>query len=398
MKNKQLASVGLTLALMWAGHFLVDVMIGFWSIYKTISGVDLALAGLIAGICPFIGEGMQVLFGSIGDRGYRKLLFLFGIIATCASAFFPVYQSYLFFFFVYLVTCIGSGAFHPTAVAITSSLTQHRKGLYITIFASGGALGLALSHTIFSLWYLHFQLSTAWLIVPAIVLFMFTVMQTMPGALPQPSQPGKRYGLKALKKLFGHRELRILYFSQVCILSIYWGMIFLLPDVLTSKGYPEWVCFGAGHFVFIMGGALMMIPGGHLSDRFSARSVLLVSNMVGCVIFYLFLLTPYLSIPVALLLLSMMGASLGTANPVAVALGNKIMPSRPGLVSAFLMGMVWCVAEWIGPGGGGMLTKLFTDNAPVFALSTLGVLFCIGTAMTALLPSAVDKEFELDLA
>lgn len=397
MRNS-MASVGMTLALMWIGHFLVDVMIGFWSVYKTISGVDLAIAGLIAGICPFIGEGMQLLFGSIGDRGYRKPLFLFGVATAGASALLPLYQSYFYFFLLFLLTCIGSGAFHPTAVAITSGLTQNRKGLFITIFASGGALGLALSHMIFSVWYLHFRLPTAWLMLPAFVLVFYAATKTMPGALHKPTQAGRRYGLKALKKLFAYRDLRVLYLSQVCIQSIYWGTMFLLPDVLTSKGYPTWMCFGAGHFVYIIGGAFMMIPGGYLSDRFSARSVLLISNMAGCVIFYLFLLTPNLPLPSALVLLAMMGASLGTANPVAVALGNRIMPSRPGLVSAFLMGMVWCVAEWLGPGGGGLLTKLFSENAPTFALSTLGLLFCVGTAMTALLPRSVDKEFELDLA
>lgn len=396
--KKGMASAGLTLAMMWIAHFLVDVMIGFWSVYKTISGVDLAIAGLIAGICPFIGEGMQLLFGSIGDRGYRKQLFLFGVAATGVSSLLPLYESYFYFFLIFLLTCIGSGAFHPTAVAITSGLTQKRKGLLITIFASGGALGLALSHMIFSLWYLHFQFSTAWLILPALVLVLYTTTKTMPGASDRPAQAGRRYGFEALRKLFGYRDLRVLYFSQVCIQSIYWGMMFLLPDVLTSKGYPAWMCFGVGHFVYIIGGAFMMIPGGYLSDRFSARSVLLVSSTMGCALFYLFLLTPYLPIPAALILLALTGASLGMANPVAVALGNKIMPSRPGLVSAFLMGMVWCVAEWLGPGGGGLLTKLFSENAPTFALSTLGLLFCVGTALTALLPSTVDQEFELDLA
>lgn len=396
--NKNLASVALTLTIMWIGHFLVDVMIGFWSVYKTIAGVDLAIAGLIAGICPFIGEGMQIIFGSIGDRGYRKVLFISGVAATCASALLPFYHNPFYYFVLFLITCIGSGAFHPTAVAITSSLTKNRKGLFITIFASGGAIGLALSHLLFSTWYLHLHQSTLLLMIPSFLLVLFTLFQNMPGAQHEPSQPGRRYGLNALKKLFSCRELKILYFSQVCIQSIYWGTMFLLPDVLTSKGYPSWMCFGAGHFVYIMGGAFMMIPGGYLSDRYSARSVLLISNSLGCVLFYLFLLTPQLSNFVLLGLLLLMGASLGMANPVAVALGNRIMPSRPGLVSAFLMGMVWCIAEWIGPGGGGMLTKLYSENAPTMALATLGILFFGGTVLTALLPHEVDKEFELDLA
>lgn len=395
MNEKSTATVT-TLVVMWLGHFFIDLMIGFWSVFKTIAGIDLAVAGLIAGICPFIGEGMQLLFGSIGDRGYRKLLFISGIAASCASAFFPFFHNPFYYFFLYLATCIGSGAFHPTAVAITSSLTEKKKGLFITIFASGGAVGLGLSHIIFSTWYLHLNYSTYFLAFPSVLLIIFTYFKHLPKQSTGASSNCRRYGLSALKKLFSFKDLRVLYFSQVCIQSIYWGTIFLLPDILTTKGYPSWMCFGTAHFVYTMGGAFMMIPAGYLSDRYSARNIMLLSNGLGCFVFYLFLLSPAFSNALTLFLLFIIGASLGMANPVAVALGNKILPTRPGLVSAFLMGMVWCIAEWIGPGGSGLLTKLFKDNAPSLALSSLGILFIIGTALTALLPKEVDKEFELE--
>jgi MFS transporter, FSR family, fosmidomycin resistance protein len=396
--RKEMSSIWIALAITWIAHFLVDVMIGFWSVYKTIAGVDLALAGLIAGVCAFIGEGMQILFGNLGDKGHRKALLIFGIGATSANALLPFSDHVFFFFLFFLLTSIGSGAFHPTAVAMTSSLTQHRKGLFITLFASGGALGLAFSHLIFSTWYLHFKLSTAWLMLPSFALLLFILTQKLPGALPVPSKPGHRFGFSAMKKLFECRELKLLYFSQICVQSIYWGTIFLLPDILVSKGYPVWMCFGAGHFTFIIGGALMLVPGGLLSDKYSARNVLFVSKSLGCVIFYLFLLSPQLSNTATLLLLLGLGASVGIANPVAVSLGNRIMPSRPGLVSAFLMGMVWCIAEWVGPGGGGLLTKCFSENAPTMAMAILGVFFVIGTILVSMLPYSVEKEFELEAA
>ena len=143
------------LIIVWLAHFLVDVMIGFWSVYKTLAHLDLAIAGLIAGICPFIGEGMQVIFGSLGDKGFRKALLIFGIGATCANALISYTDQYFPLFLLYLLTNIGSGAFHPTAVAIASSLTKNRKGLFVTIFASGGALGLGVSHMIFTHYYQH---------------------------------------------------------------------------------------------------------------------------------------------------------------------------------------------------------------------------------------------------
>nr|MBA2728798.1 hypothetical protein [Parachlamydiaceae bacterium] len=64
----------LTLAALWVGHFSVDFMLGIWSVYKTIAGLDLALCGLIVGLCAFIGEGLQAYFGTLSDRGYRTQL------------------------------------------------------------------------------------------------------------------------------------------------------------------------------------------------------------------------------------------------------------------------------------------------------------------------------------
>ena len=45
-------------------HFVLDFFTGIWPIYKTIAGIDMAKAGLIAGITGFIGEALQLFFGT----------------------------------------------------------------------------------------------------------------------------------------------------------------------------------------------------------------------------------------------------------------------------------------------------------------------------------------------
>lgn len=50
------------------------------------------------------------------------------------------------------------------------------------------------------------------------------------------------------------------------------------------------------------------------------------------------------------------------------------------------MGLVWAVAEFLGPGGGGLLTKLFSDDAAANALSIIGLLFITGLGLAASLP------------
>lgn len=394
--NEKTSSTLNALVVLWLGHCLVDVMIGFWYVYKSLAHLDLAIAGAIAGISPFIGEGLQVFFGSLGDKGYRKALLIFGLLGCAAGSLFAYTDNYGLLFVLYLIICIGSGAFHPTAVAITSSLTESKKGLFVTIFASGGAFGLAFSQIIFTYWFLNYGGNTLILALPILLLSGYLLFITLPGASHQPTPPGKRYGFSAMRKLFRCKELVTLYLSQVCLQSIYWGSVFLLPDVLASKGYDSWISYGAGHMCFILGGAVMMIPGGYLSDIYTPKKVLVCSALLGMGVFYAFLCSPLLPATGILSLLFCVGACMGISHPVAVSFGHKMMPSRPGLVSAFLMGLVWCISESIGPGGGGLITKLFEEDAPTKALACLGTLYVASIGILSYLPGKVTGEIQLE--
>jgi FSR family fosmidomycin resistance protein-like MFS transporter len=97
-------------------------------------------------------------------------------------------------------------------------------------------------------------------------------------------------------------------------------------------------------------------------------------------------------------LLFLLGAALGLLNPVCVALGNKLDPHNPGMVSAFLMGTVWCVSEVIGPAGGGLLTKLFTEDAPANALALLSIMMGAGLLLSLMLPKAAEEKSRLEYA
>lgn len=363
-----------TLAFLWLSHLIVDVMIGIWPIYKTMAHMDLALAGLIAGVCAFIGEGMQVFFGALSDKGYRKSLICVGVVVASSSLLFPHVEGPVFLFLLYLLTCFGSGAFHPAAVSHMGMLTVRRKSLYIAIFASGGALGLASSQLIFSYFYQRLDGSTAYLLLPLALIVLLIALYPFaqgPALLKTEKKPISWDGVKLF---FASKDLINLYFCQVCISSIFWGIIFLLPDLLISRGYEDWICLGGGHFCFIFGGALMMIPSGYLADRYSAKSVLVGAVITGSLLFYTFYFIPLLPPLFTLILLFLMGAALGIVNPISVAQGHRLMPSHPGLISAIMMGLAFCVSESIGPGGGGFLSEFFTEDAAAKALAIIGLL------------------------
>jgi len=377
----------LTAAFLWLGHFSVDVMIGFWAVYKTIAHLDLAMAGLISALCAFLGEGMQILFGPLSDRGHRKLLIMGGLLATIASTFLAYTTHYGLLCLLFLLTCLGSGAFHPAAGGLMGSLSPHRKGLLIALFATGGTMGMAMSQIIFTYSFFGWGGHTALLAFPILALVLMIFLFRLPEPPPSDASVKHSFSMRQLLAFFKIPALRNLYISQVCNQTLLWGSIFFLPDILTMRGYDSWISLGFGNFMFVLGASIMMIPAGYFADRYSCRKVILASLGLGTLLFYFFLFSPFLSSPLLLGVLFLLGASIGVVNPIAVTLGQKLTPANPSMVSAFLMGMVWCVSEGLGQGGGGLLTKLFTDDAPARALAIMGVAFLIGMYAALKLPA-----------
>ncbi|CDZ79929.1 MFS transporter, aromatic acid:H+ symporter (AAHS) family [Candidatus Rubidus massiliensis] len=373
-------NIYLSVFFVWVSHLLVDFMIGVWPIYKTLAGLDLAIAGLISAASAFAGEGLQLLFGPLCDRGYRKHLLIFGLILACATSFMAYTQNYWILFFLFLTTCIGSGAFHPAAASIAGNLTQKHKALFLALFASGGSIGLAFSQFIFTKSYALLQGNTIFLAAPTLFLiiciFLFGVSGT---EATIKNNFSKRANLKTIFSFFKDKQLRLLYIAQVCNQSLLWATVFLLPDILKCRGYESWICFGGGHFFLIIGAALMVIPSGYIADRYSPKKVVLTSLLVSSFIFYLFIYFHDMPSLFLLGLVFLLGSFLGMANPLILAMGNKLRPESPGMISAFLLGLAWCVSEGLGQGGGGLLTKLFENDAAANSLAVLGVAFFIGS-------------------
>jgi FSR family fosmidomycin resistance protein-like MFS transporter len=379
------------LFLTWCGHFLVDVMIGIWPVYKSLAQIDLAQAGLIVAGGAFIGEGSQIFFGSLSDKGYRHLCIIFGILMAMASVFLTYSSSIGILFVLYVTTCIGSGCFHPSASSLVNTMIPAKRGIMMAVFASGGSLGLASSQLIFTQSYSIFDGKTVWLAIPLVVLAIVLLFFRPSKAHSGMSTSANRPKLRDYLSFFKNSTLRSLYFSQIANQSLYWGLIFILPDVLKSLGHPDWISYGMGHFCFILGGALMMIPSGFIADKYSPRLLMLVLGMIGLVSFYVVILFGGISMLLTLPVLFILGACLAVMNPLAVSFGVRLVPESPGAISAFLMGLVWCVSEAIGPGGVGLMTKMFTDYAPVKAVAILGLLFFVQIYHTLLLPK-VEQE------
>jgi FSR family fosmidomycin resistance protein-like MFS transporter len=371
-----------SLVLLFVSHLVLDFFTGIWPIYKTIAGIDLATAGLIAGSSGFIGELMQIFFGFFSDRGHRKKIMMLGLALASCILWITFVENILSSFFILLLLMLGSGSYHPAGAGFAGLLSTGHKGRNILFFACGGALGLGISQLAFTKAFYLFNGHTLIFFIPvALLLAIFAIY-------PFPEQNENRK--LSLKEFFeplkrAKRSLLLLYFTQVLNFTLFTAFVFLLPDLMRSKGCHDWLCMGGGHLSFIFGSALVMIPAGYFCDKYGHRTVILSTIILALVTLYSFLTQSDLSHWQTTVFLVCLGGFMGTINPILVSWGNKLVPESPSTVSGLLMGFAWCLSNF-GAAWAGLIANSIAIEPIITTLALLGGSLAIGFILVLFIP------------
>ena len=166
----------------------MDLCSGIWPVFKTLAHLDIATAGLIATVGSMAGNGLQLAFGVLADRGWRKRLIVAGVAVAGTVTLVPwAVRSYLVMGALVLVTNVGSAAFHPSATGAAANLSRQRVGFMIALFLSGGYLGYALSQFLFSAVY-----ESAHALTPLIALLPLAMAAAIAVGLPASGEARQR--------------------------------------------------------------------------------------------------------------------------------------------------------------------------------------------------------------
>ncbi|HNX49469.1 MAG TPA: hypothetical protein PLS53_08420 [Thermoanaerobaculaceae bacterium] len=367
----------LTLVGLSCGHFAVDCCTGIWPVFKTLAHLDLATAGLIATVGSMAGNGLQVVFGALADRGWRKHLLIGGAALAGAVTLVPWVSSYALMFALQLATAMGSAAFHPAGAGAAGEASRSRTGVMIGVFLAGGYLGYAFSQLIFSAIYIRSpRLTPVILLVPLAAVAGITMLLPSSSAAPA----GASGGRQALGPQIA--RLAPLFLVQVFATAASQSLIFLLPDLMAARHAPGWIVNGGAHFGLVAGSCLALLPAGHAADRWGARRVLVIGNTATGVLLAL-LLARTTSGLTDLALVTAFGLFNGVNTVVIVAEGSRMLPGQASGVSSLLMGLPWCVAA-LGPVIAGVLAEPSRGGSPVLALSWLGLAIPLALAASLL--------------
>ena len=254
-----------------------------------------------------------------------------------------------------------------------------RRGLGTAIFSTGGNIGFALGPLLGSFIVLGFGLAyTPVLLIPGTVLFLAIAAYSPKIPQAQPRSTGETTaeplpGLNTLPWVALIAVFLIITFRS----WVYISFITYLPMLLETRGVPL-PMGGVLLTLFLVGGALAGLYGGHLSDRFGRLRVIFFSMIIYPVLAGFMLVSegPWLWI-----LTGLSGAALLASFSVTIVLTQELMPGRLGLASGLALGL--------GFGTGGLGSALTGFLADTFGLYTAAWVLAIAPAAAAFMVLAV---------
>jgi len=375
------------LLLFFLAHVWVDISQGILPVTLPKLQVLFALSyfevGLLMTVLNLTASVIQPLFGYISDRLRTGWFVPAGILLTSLSmgllGWAPTYVAALLFVGF---AGLGAAAFHPRAMMAVFLMSGSRRGFGGAIFHAGGNLGFALGPLVGSFLILGFGLhATLGLLVPGLILALVFILYPsgdLKREAPDRAAPGE-----VLHDDFD--PIPWVSLIVVCVIVtlrswVYQSFITYLPMFLQNRGYT----LKAGSLtltVFLIGGAVAGLYGGHLSDRIGRRSVLAASMLLYPLFMSLFLKSSGIWFwPLALA----SGAALLASFSVTVVLIQELLPRHLGLASGLSLGL--------GFGTGGLGTALSGYLADTVGLNqTTWILALVPLAAVLLTPFIKTK-------
>lgn len=369
------------------GHFFVDLYSGSLGVLQPFIvrrfGLSLTQAGLLGGILVFSSSVTQPLYGYLSDR-FRSRIFSGlgpGVAGVCILGA-AVAPSYGWAVALMLLGGAGVSAFHPQASSWAGSGLSSGRGRWMAVFISAGTLGIALAPAFFKevIARAGFE-RIPWAAVPGVLLSLLMLALVRPPA--ELAGRARSFDWPALRAV--RRPLLLLYFgvffrSAVQVTFAQFLVLYLSRERAFSLHDAAYTLTA-----YLTSGAIGGFIGGHLSDRFGPRRVILHSFAWSVPLMAVFFLTPS---PAGVACLILGGLVLLFTIPINVIVAQDLVPSQAGTVSALLMGFAWGTAGMVFVPLTGWVADHFSLHT---ALSSLLIFPAAGFFLARLLPEDLGR-------
>jgi MFS transporter, FSR family, fosmidomycin resistance protein len=341
------------LALLGAGHFVIDMTVGaipaFIPVFSDAFDLSDTEAVMILGASVFSSSAIQPLFGWLADRRDCGWFMWAGVlVAAVGLALAGLAGGYAVLIAAIVASGLGVAAFHPEAARVANHLAGSRKATGVAWFSVGGNLGFAAGPLVAALFFplMADTRTTLVFLVPGVAACLLLLARrgrirhpVTPAGSRHANAPSDRRGMTILVSVVTLRT-----WAQFGVLTI--APLFLVESRDFSTGEAGLVVFA-----FSMAGALGTVAGAVMADRIGGRRMLMVTTPVVAPLLAAFLLTDG---PLSLAALSAAGFVLLASFSVTVVMGQEYMPNRLALAAGLMIGFAAIGSgalglAWIGP-------------------------------------------------
>ena len=367
-----------------AAHIAVDFYMTLFppllAVFKLHFGLSLVQTSLLPAVVSVFGAVPQPFMGYLGDRGNRMALAAGGLL-VCGIfiSLIGLAPTAWILALLLFVSALGSSVFHPTAGGLVTAFAPKRPNLALSIFLTGGTLGMAISPITSTQIVERVGLPSLWLLAFPCVLISAALYWTSRLAR---SRPVVESGVKlsfAFLRTAEMRPLWTLYAISVLRSLIHAGYVGFTALLGAERGWTTgrigWVLSG-----FLVCSTLGRLLGGYVADRASPRKLLALSSILSMPFFVAFAAGEGSAV-VGLYFVA--GFIFETGLSTNIVLAQQILPRNTSMATGLMMGFAWAVAGCLLP-----LVGLVSETYSVsFAMTCVSLLLIPAAALVALLPS-----------
>ena len=326
------------LGLLALGHLVTDANQGALTamlpFLKGALGLSYAATGAIVLAGNITSSLIQPLFGYLADQMARRwILPVSVLLSSVGIALTGLAPSYAVILGLVVVTGLGVAAFHPEAYRTATAVAGERKATGVSVFSTGGNIGIALGPPLITLLVTGLGLlGTTWMLVPGLLAAGFFA-----AALPTLSAPSAGRAQRAASgqatNMAGAMALlvAVIAFRSWTQIGFSTFVPFYYLDVL--HGDPRMV--GTLLSIFLGAGVFGTLIAGPIADRIGVRryvvAVFLVTTPVAVSVLFA-------RGPLFLVALGALGFVLVSTFTVSVVLAQAYLPRNPGMASGLIVG------------------------------------------------------------
>ncbi len=371
------------LSILLVGHLMTDLNQGMLPallpFFIAERGLSYAEAGGLILAANVASSIVQPLFGYVADRRPSPWLIPAGVLAAGAGlALSGVASTYPLTAAAVALCGLGVAAFHPEGSRAANWASGERRATGMSIFSTGGNLGVATGPLVITPLVLAFGLKASLVLLFPMLLVagvLTTQLRRLAALRPDSRAAGSARGPSDRWRPFGRLAVPV-----ACRSTVYTALSTFLPLFwagVLGRSKAE----GASALALLLTtGVAGTLLGGRLADRHGRRIVVLVS--LAFLSPLLLLLARARSAGLATALLIPVGLALYVPFSVLVVMGQEYLPNRIGTASGLTLGLGVTVGGIAAP----LLGRLADARGVAAPLLLASILPWLGAAAALTLP------------